>query len=303
MAGEPRRERSELVANKRWPVHGWTGLGLVTVFWPLNWFLPGLRTHLLFFPLWLGYCLLVDALVVRRKGHSLLTRSRVRYIGLFMVSVPAWWLFEALNARAGNWVYQGAEYFTPLQFAVLASISFSTVIPAVFGTAELAGTFGWLKRIRPGPKIPPSRPVLVGFFLAGWLSLGMLLAWPQLFFPFIWVSPFLILAPVNIWMGGRDLADDVARGDWRPVLALWTGVLICGFFWEFWNYWSYPKWVYHVPYLGFAHVFEMPILGYGGYLPFSLELFAMYQFLVGLFGARSRVKYVRLETEDDQTRS
>ncbi len=36
------------------PVHGWIGVLLVVVFWPLNWFLPGLRTHLLFFPLWLG---------------------------------------------------------------------------------------------------------------------------------------------------------------------------------------------------------------------------------------------------------
>ncbi len=36
------------------PVQGWVGVLLVAVFWPLNWFLPGLRTHLLCFPLWLG---------------------------------------------------------------------------------------------------------------------------------------------------------------------------------------------------------------------------------------------------------
>ena len=34
-----------------------------------------------------------------------------------------------------------------------------------------------------------------------------------------------------------------------------------------WNYFSYPKWVYHVEWGGWLHVFEMPLLGYGGYLP------------------------------------
>ena len=43
--------------------HGWLGLALVAVFWILNWTLSGLRTHWGFFPLWLGYCLTVDALV------------------------------------------------------------------------------------------------------------------------------------------------------------------------------------------------------------------------------------------------
>ena len=29
-----------------------------------------------------------------------------------------------------------------------------------------------------------------------------------------------------------------------------------------------PKWVYFVPFVDFAHIFEMPLLGYLGYLPF-----------------------------------
>jgi len=282
---------------RSWPAHGWIGLAMVALFWPLNWFLPGLRTHLLFFPLWLGYCLTVDALVVLRKGDSLLTRSPRRFVGLFLVSVPAWWMFEALNNQTGNWVYQGAEYFTPVQFAVLASISFSTVIPAVFGTAELASTFGWLRHMGPGPRIPSSRPVLLGSFLAGWLMIAVLMIWPRLFFPFIWLGPYFVLEPINVWMGRRSLAAFVDKGDWRPVLALWLGVLICGFFWEFWNFYSYPKWVYHVPYLGFLHVFEMPILGYGGYLPFSLELFAIYQFVTGFVIRQPGRAYVGLVSD------
>ena len=140
---------------RRWPIHGWFGLGLVLVFWTLNWSLSGLRTHWAFFPLWLGYCLTVDALACRRKGTSLLTRSRRGYALLFVFSVPGWWLFELLNLRTQNWFYQGAEYFSSLEYFALCSLSFSTVMPAVFGTAELVGGFGWLRRLGRGRRWPP----------------------------------------------------------------------------------------------------------------------------------------------------
>jgi hypothetical protein len=117
--------------------------------------------------------------------------------------------------------------------------------------------------------------------------LTLLLLWPRFFFPFLWLSVFFMLEPVNVLVGNRSLFDDVATGDWRPIVALSIGCLICGFFWELWNYWSYPKWVYQVPFVGFLHVFEMPLLGYGGYIPFSWELFALYHLFVGLAGGRA----------------
>jgi len=48
----------------------------------------GVRTAYLFFPLWLGYILVVDALVWRRTGASLWTRSRKGFVLLFILSVP-----------------------------------------------------------------------------------------------------------------------------------------------------------------------------------------------------------------------
>ena len=123
--------------KSKFPLHGWLGLVLVAIFWTLNWTLSGLRTHWGFFPLWLGYCLTVDALVFWRTGTSLLTRSWRKYLGLFILSAPVWWLFEALNLRTQNWFYDGAEFFTPLSYGLLTTLSFTTVIPAVFGSAEL----------------------------------------------------------------------------------------------------------------------------------------------------------------------
>jgi len=54
-----------------WPVRGLVGLVSVAVCWLLNWMLPGVRTAYLFFPLWLGYVLVVDAVVWTHAGSSI----------------------------------------------------------------------------------------------------------------------------------------------------------------------------------------------------------------------------------------
>jgi hypothetical protein len=51
---------------------------------------------------------------------------------------------------------------------------------------------------------------------------------------------------------------------------------------EAWNYPASPKWTYDVPYIGFAHVFEMPLLGYLGYPLLALAIFTLYHFVRGL---------------------
>src|SRR5262245_20030630 len=68
--------------------HGWVGILLIAICWPLNWALPGMRTAYLFFPLWLGYILVVDALVWVRRGTSLWNRSRWHFVLLFVASAP-----------------------------------------------------------------------------------------------------------------------------------------------------------------------------------------------------------------------
>jgi hypothetical protein len=278
--------------KKRFPLHGWLGIALAIIFWIINWTWSGLRTYWAFFPMWLGYCLTIDALVYYRTGTSLLTRSLRKYVGLFIISAPVWWLFEALNLRTRNWTYIGAENFSPLSYAFWTTLSFTTVIPAVFGSAELMASFDFVKRLGRGPIIRKDRATTLAFFALGWITLALMLVWPQIFFPFIWLSPYFIFEPLNIWLRHRSLADWTQDGDWRPVLSLWLGVLLTAFFWEMWNFYSYPKWIYHVAWGGWLHVFEMPLLGYGGYLPFSLELYAIYHLISGLFGQEP--EYVRV---------
>jgi hypothetical protein len=263
----------------RFARQGWLGLLLLAVCWPLNWTLPGLRTAYLFFPLWLGYILVMDALVCRCAGASLWTRSRKGFVLLFLLSAPAWWLFEAINDRTGNWEYLGTAAFTPLEYWALCTLSFSTVMPAVFETAEFVRTFSWVKSLRPGVRIPDTPRVNLRLLLAGLVMLALTLLWPKFFYPFVWISLLFIFEPVNRWLGRPYFLEWLQHGDWRPLISLSLGALICGFFWEIWNYWSWPKWIYHTPGANFLHVFEMPLLGYGGYIPFALELFALKNFL------------------------
>jgi hypothetical protein len=203
-----------------------------------------------------------------------------------------WWIFELLNVRTQNWTYIGAEIFSPLEYAFWTTLSFTTVIPAVFGSAELFASFDFVKRIKRGPVIGADKKTALTFFALGWIMLLLMLIWPRIFFPFIWLSLYFILEPVNIWLQNRSLADWTQNGDWRPAISLWLGVLLTAFFWEMWNYYSYPKWIYHVPWGEGLHIFEMPLLGYGGYLPFALELYAFYHWITGLFGDRT-TDYVR----------
>ena len=43
--------------------------------------------------------------------------------------------------------------------------------------------------------------------------------------------------------------------------------LICGVAWEFFSYWAGGKWKYTVPIFPELRIFELPLLGYGGFPP------------------------------------
>jgi hypothetical protein len=283
------------VTEKKFPMHGWIGSVLMVVFWVLNWGLDGLRTQWAFFPLWLGFCLAIDGLVFWRSGTSLFFRSWRKYTLLFFASAPVWWLFELANSRLQNWHYAGAENFSPFMFWFWATINFTTVVPAVFGSTELVRSF--ITKPIQGPVIRPTKATTIIFFITGWLMLILMVTWPGIFFPFVWIALFFIIEPVNIWLGHRSLTEWTKSGNWQPVVTLWLGVLLTAVFWEMWNYFSFPKWIYHVPWGNWLHIFEMPLLGYGGYLPFALELFAMYHLIVGLFKEK-KTDYVIRFTED-----
>jgi hypothetical protein len=255
------------------------GLLIVAAAWSANWSLTGLRTHLLFFPLWTGYALLVDGLTARLRGDSLQARSPLGWAKLFLLSAPVWWAFELVNLRTRNWEYVSRERFSDLEYFLLSTLSFSTVIPAVLSTAELMRGARWIERFAAGPRLVTSARGRRAIAAAGLVAALLLVAWPRIFYPFVWVAPVLVLEPLayrRVRASGRQGASflsQLERGDWRPWASLWAGGLVCGFFWELWNFRSSPKWIYHVPGVDAWRVFEMPLLGYLGYLPFAQTLY------------------------------
>lgn len=264
---------------KKFPLYGWFGILMLSVFWYLNWTLQGLRTQWCFFFLWLGYVLTVDGIITKRKKSSLIQRSKKKFILLFFISSPSWWLFELLNIFTNNWLYLGKEYFSNFQYFLLASLSFSTVMPSIFETAELVSTFKWIKKIIIPSSAKINSSLVKKYFITGWIFLLLIIFLPRFFYYLIWVALFFIIEPLNYVSGNRNLFKYAEEGKWQPFFILAAGALICGFLWEMWNFFSFPKWIYYLPYLNFAHVLEMPVLGYIGYIPFSFELFAIYNFV------------------------
>jgi hypothetical protein len=120
----------------------------------------------------------------------------------------------------------------------------------------------------------------------GWLAL-MLAAgglagislWPELLFPLLWISPLIIIGSIQALNGTHTLLNEPGRGNWQPLFLAAISALLCGFFWEMWNFYSLEKWVYTVPFVDRFHLFEMPVLGFAGYLPFGIECALIAEFL------------------------
>jgi len=275
-------------AGRRFPWWGWAALAAGGAGWGLSWtrfewFAP-LQRHTYLF-VWLPYIVVANALTQRRTGRCLMLDRSVFFALLFPVSSLFWWFFEYLNRFVQNWnyveVHRSADgtvcpmplQFTPLAYLAFATLAFSTVLPAVLSTRDWLLSMGWMERFRSARsiRIQGSRRAAWAVLILTGAGLAGIGAWPDYLFPLLWISPLLMLLCIQELCGERHVFSSVPCGDWRPVVSAALAALICGFFWEMWNAYSMAKWVYQVPFVSTAHVFEMPLLGYAGYLPFGLE--------------------------------
>ncbi len=105
--------------------------------------------------------------------------------------------------------------------------------------------------------------------------------WPEELFSLLWLAPLLILTTLQHLAGQPTLFTAMTDGDCRPAVSAALAALLCGFFWEMWNYYSLAKWTYNIPFVSRFRIFEMPILGYMGYLPFGLLCVAITELFKG----------------------
>lgn len=272
--------------NKSIPRRLFLGITLIAVAWFASWTHLGLAGEYSFFALWFGYILTIDALVAMRRGTSLLTRAPREFVALFVLSAPVWWIFEFLNNFVLNWHYLLPLRYSALHIVLEATINFGTVVPAVFETTEFVSTFAFVQNLRMRQPIAIPRNALWLTMYVGVAGFAAMVFAPRYAFPMTWIWLFLMVDPLNNMLGRESLLAQICRGVWRQLVALSVGVLVCGFFWEMWNFNAMPKWYYTVPFFDYPKVFEMPLLGYFGYIPFGWELFALYHFVWGVLRRR-----------------
>lgn len=237
---------------------------------------------------WTGYILFVDALVFKVSRRSLLTTDRVELLIIVFVSIAGWWLFEFYNAprfwindRELWWHYHNLEP-NPYLRRVGYDWAFATIFPAMFLSARflLATLFKSGRGFRPIQFSKPWLYVLVALGAVG--SLVPLIVVSDWLAPVVWLSLLLLLDPINYFRGWPSIVGDLRVGNYQRLLALLAGGGLCGVLWEFWNYWAISKWTYTVPYFGNIKIFEMPVLGFLGFPPFTVECWVMYIFFRSL---------------------
>lgn len=229
---------------------------------------------------WWPYIFAVDAIVYLRCGRSLLfTRPRA-FVLLALWSAAFWLAFEVANFRLQNWYYVGI----PPDWVARGPgvlLSFATVLPGIFETAELLACL----RIGKNTRTPPfelraglSRALSV----LGVLFLVLPLVFPRHAYPLIWGALVLLAEPWLAARGERGLLSLLARGQPATILRLLLAGVVCGFLWESWNHLSLARWIYTVPFFEQSKLFEMPFLGFLGFPPFALECFTFARLLVAL---------------------
>jgi len=282
------------IASNTFPWWGWMGLLTGAVSWILAWtrfpWFARYQPHT-FTPLWLSFILVINALCHKRTGHCMMIDRTRFFLMLFPLSAAFWWFFEYLNRFVQNWSYTGVHY-SSWEYFCYATLSFSTVLPAVLGTREwMAGA----SRTRQGMwdfhplRFPYPRMLAGAALLVSGVSLAGIGIWPNYLFPLLWVSPLIVIVSLQTLTGKCTILSGITNGDWSLIITSAAAALLCGGFWEMWNYYSLARWEYSVPFVHGFQIFEMPLLGYAGYLPFGLECMVVGDLLERWMRSRSTI--------------
>lgn len=199
---------------------------------------------------WAGVLLALDGGARLLRGRSPLATVG-DWVACAAASVLFWDVFELVDLRLSNWWYTGVSG-SPLWSGLFGALCFATVLPAV---RLLVGSLPPEKKIIiffPGP----GRAVRVA---AGVAMLLAALAFPRVAFPLAWI----FLWPICEGLAGASV----------PLWLMPLGIPL-GLLWESLNYGCRRGWVYTVPHFEHPKLFEMPLAGYLGYLPFLLEAVA-----------------------------
>jgi len=253
-------------------------------------------------PLWWGSVLVLDGIVYYRQGgKSMISSAPKELISMSMASISGWLIFEYYNLFIGfNWYYSHAYLISKPQFDVYAIIGSSVFIPMCFEWYQLLRTVPGLSvRYESGPKLDFPNWLKVVLLILSVAGLFACYHYPAYLFFVIWASPLIILGIVLGWLGIYTPFQPVKNGDWSALIVFSCTFLLMGILVEWWNHagavhsvkppttFNPSYWQYSLPYVNVARVFEMPLLGYYGYFPFSIYCFLWFNALAVLFGTNT----------------
>ncbi|HVC57963.1 MAG TPA: hypothetical protein VND15_00630 [Candidatus Acidoferrales bacterium] len=223
--------------------------------------------------IWYGYILLVDSLVQKVSGRSLISTYPKEFVFMAGISVPFWLIFEVYNIFGGYWQYTNYTWHAHLA-------DFTTILPAVLVTYALFRALGAFRRFDTAAAkttVRKSRAYLWPLVVLGAAATVAPLLIPGIGAPFVWVGLFLLLDPLDYMLGRASAIDIVGNGKTSFVLQLFAAGITMGFFWELWNNFAYSRWVYNIQIVSnIPKLFAMPLPGYLGYLPFAVVVFLFY---------------------------
>lgn len=260
----------------KFPWWGKLSMLVILVSWILAWnrfsWMTVFQRHT-FIPLWFGFIVAINAMTFRRTHKCLMVNQSGYFLVLFPVSAVFWWFFEYLNRFVQNWSYVG-ETLDPVQYLIYGTLSFSTVLPAVISMSEFLASFSLANTVFKrfiNFHVSGSKNIAIGIFGLSSLGLSFIGRFPNILFSLLWLAPLCLVLSIQVLTNREHILKRTLTGDWREIMLPALAALICGFFWEMWNFYSYTKWIYHIPYVDRLRIFEMPLLGYAGYLPFGIE--------------------------------
>jgi hypothetical protein len=258
-------------------IHLWIGLGFLVIFQIALFMRLEPVTTYFYSLIWWSYIVLIDGIIYRLRGNSLIVNRTRLFFLLIPWSVVIWLVFEGFNLVLKNWHYVGVPkeiiFRWPGYF-----VAYGTVLPAILETRDLLSTLGIFEKSRLTP-IPVKDSWYRPLIIIGTLCLILSLLFPQYCFPLIWLGFIFLLEPFNHRTGRPSLLNDLKEGKIGNLYQLLLSGMICGLLWEFWNFWAVAKWIYTVPWVGQIKLFEMPVLGFFGFPPFAVECFVLVHFL------------------------
>jgi hypothetical protein len=234
-------------------------LGLLTSYRPLS---------AIAYPIiWWGLLLALDAGNAALWKQSPMRCDMRRFLAVTTpLSVLFWVLYEYLNYCFPQWRYEGYLPGTMMQ-VTFAFVSFATVIPIIV-------EFQWLLI---GPGVDCTFPESLTkaarrhrhWFAALGVFLLLLPTWCTSFWlnQSAWIAPAVILLP---W-----IRRDCGQPNPRAPYAMAAAALLSGFTWEMMNHWALTKWVYTI-HPEWPRLFQMPYLGFLGFIPFGYSTLALY---------------------------